>query len=170
MFLNLSFLRRPQNLVHSFKVWTLLGRLRQILAAFSDYISFKECWSQNLGKKMPSKSEFCKTELLFGLYGILWFQRNLVWLRFWVNYRTKHSHYTRYYCHWNLRLKSYWTRSASLRPMEVYPNRARPARIRSRKRRPMIVWQGTYFFTFLSSNWLRAIIFCNRKRKLLYVV
>ena len=63
MFLNLSFLRRPQNLVHSFKVWTLLGRLRQILAAFSDYISFKECWSQNLGKKMPSKSEFCKTEL-----------------------------------------------------------------------------------------------------------
>ena len=120
---------------------------------------------------------------LITISSVLWFQRNLVWLRFWVNYRTKHSHYTRYYCHWNLRLKSYWTRSASLRPMEVYPNRARPARIRSRKRRPMIVWQGTYFFYFPLvkligvTNWLlefdektklRAIIFgisCNRKRK-----
>ena len=101
------------------------------------------------------ESEFrkknCEVNMSFivWIYGILWFQRNLVWPRFWVNYRTKHSHYTRYYCHWNLRLKSYWTRSASLRPMEVYPNRARPARIRSRRRRPTIVWQGTYFFTLL---------------------
>ena len=93
------------------------------------------------------------------MYGILWFQRNLVWPHFWVNYRTKHSHYTRYYCHWNLRLKSYWTRSASLPPMEVYPNRARPARIRSRKRRPTIVWQGTYFlFSSRQIDWCYKLI------------
>ena len=145
MFLNLSFLRRHQKFGALFlKVDVKFWHPSKLTS-----LSFKECWSQNLEKNCQRKSEFCKTKLLLGLYCIPWFQRNLVWPRFWVNYRTKHSHYTRYYCHWNLRLKSYWTRSASLRPMEVYPNRARPARIRLRRRRPTIVWQGTYFFTLL---------------------